>query len=350
MFCSNCGAKLKDGTQFCTSCGKKVMSIPSGPAETKPGQQPVIKPQGQAAPPKSHAVSSQVQSQTPPDQNQGRREQAAAMAGTWDHESASPAKNKKGERFFVSAAVILILILSGVGAGILFYKISGIGDSDSSKNTVEYGTTSLQEEEQPEEKIPDDETGEPKESESGGEDREEETTAPAVETTAEAEPATCTVKRISQVNLSGKVRAGVLRDTVEASSYLVQSDKAIDNSGWSAFDGDSVTSWQEGVEGNGIGEYIGIRFDREYQVEAITLLLGNHRSDDLYVRNNVPKTLIINLDGQVFQVTFPKEKLEQVVEFSRPVPASSIRLTVQDVYPGTEYTDTIIAEVGVYGQ
>ena len=349
MFCSNCGAKLRDGAQFCSGCGKKIAVKPGASAAGTSGPS-MIRPQGQAVPHQNPIVSGQDQS---------RKEQAAAVAGTWADSAGSSEKENKSGRSWVMALVLLILVLCGAGAGVLFYYISGIGESDPLKNSSGYESMEPEDEEMQgkESSEGEDEAGENSRSAEEGENAasaaksaESAENTGAAETMAAAEPATFTVKRISQVNLSGKIRAGMLRDTAVASSYIVQTDSQIDNSAWSAFDGDNVTSWQEGVEGNGNGEYIGISFDREYQVEAITFLLGNHRRDDLYIRNNVPKTLTINLDGQLFEVTFPKEMLEQVVEFSKPVPASSIRVTIQDVYPGTEYTDTVIAEIEVYGQ
>lgn len=403
MFCSNCGAKLRDGVQFCSSCGKKIADKPGNPAAGALGQPPLMRPQGQVPPqgqgmppqrngaplqgqgmppqrngvplqgqgmpPRRNGVPLQGQGVSPQinsapsqgqavqfqnqaafEQNQMKREQAAAAAEAWDNAEISSDRDERPGRSWVMAAVIFILVLCGAGAGVLFYFISGIGEADPLKDSSGYESMESEGDKVPgEENTKEDVEAESLSGAGEGETSAAETTA-AADTTAALEPVTFTVNRISQVNLSGKVRAVMLRDTAVASSYIVQSDATIDNSAWSAFDGDNVTSWQEGVEGDGRGEYVGVSFDREYQVEAVTFVLGNHRRDDLYIRNNVPRTLAINLDGQVFEVTFPKEMLEQVVVFSRPVPASSIRVTIQDVYPGTEYTDTVIAEIGVYGQ
>ncbi len=184
------------------------------------------------------------------------------------------------------------------------------------------------------------------------------TTAAQAMTTAAAttaapmtnEPVTVSLQYSAQTSFSGLIRAGVVKATAVDSSHVVQRGTTIDNSAWSAFDGQATTSWQEGAAGHGIGEYVGISFDREYQVQVVTFRLGNHRSDSWYVKNDVPKVLSINLGGQVFSVTFPREMVEFAVVLSRPVAASSIRVTVDDVYYGTEYEDATIAEIGVYGR
>ncbi len=174
------------------------------------------------------------------------------------------------------------------------------------------------------------------------------------ESSEPAAPVTCTVMQAAQADLSGLMKVPVARDHVTQSSYLIQNggDTSIDNSGWSAFDGQIETSWQEGNVTDGIGEYVTAAFDRPYQIQAITFCLGNHRvseTTDWYRENNRPRTLLLNLDGQEFTVDFPDEKTEFAVVFSEPVTASSLRTTISAVYAGTKYTDTIISEIGIYG-
>lgn len=117
---------------------------------------------------------------------------------------------------------------------------------------------------------------------------------------------------------------------------------------WSAFDGLPETSWQEGRSDDGIGESITAGFGASYPIKALTLRLGNHRSQDWYIKNNRPKKLRITMGGQVFEANFSDEMKEHVVVFSSPVWADSMNLMVEEVYSGTTYRDTAIAEVGVY--
>ena len=193
-------------------------------------------------------------------QDQSRKEQAAAVAGTWADSAGSSEKENKSGRSWVMALVLLILVLCGAGAGVLFYYISGIGESDPLKNSSGYESMEPEDEEMQgkESSEGEDEAGENSRSAEEGENAasaaksaESAENTGAAETMAAAEPATFTVKRISQVNLSGKIRAGMLRDTAVASSYIVQTDSQIDNSAWSAFDGDNVTSWQGVWKGMG---------------------------------------------------------------------------------------------------
>ncbi|MCI9102053.1 MAG: zinc-ribbon domain-containing protein [Lachnospiraceae bacterium] len=332
MFCPKCGANLKDGSRFCSKCGSSI-----GGQGGRPGYPP----------------------------------QMAA--------SSMPPKKKKGNTgLIVFLIILLVLVIAGVGMGILYYMNEKKEAEllESVRAEFQEGNEDDEEDEDRRRKKDEEDDDEDEERE-GDRDREEEglsTTAAATEaealateaattaaqamTTAAAttaapmtnEPVTVSLQYSAQTSFSGLIRAGVVKATAVDSSHVVQRGTTIDNSAWSAFDGQATTSWQEGAAGHGIGEYVGISFDREYQVQVVTFRLGNHRSDSWYVKNDVPKVLSINLGGQVFSVTFPREMVEFAVVLSRPVAASSIRVTVDDVYYGTEYEDATIAEIGVYGR
>ena len=49
------------------------------------------------------------------------------------------------------------------------------------------------------------------------------------------------------------------------------------------------TSWQEGVDGPGIGEKVYAQFDNSYYIEYLTFRLGNWKTNDYYTGNNRPK-------------------------------------------------------------
>lgn len=305
MFCPKCGTELKEGAKFCAKCGSQI-----GRPSASPAAQPV-----------------------------------------------PPPKQPKKTGLIIVLLLLLLLLVIGIGGGMIYYlNFRDSGSTMAAAREKEERTTE-------------------EETEDGGEETLEETNVPGTQetmmpttaavptmnqpaptapptvasTTPVQESLTTSVQYANQLDFTGLVRAGMVKATAYDSSHVVQGDRTIDNTGWSAFDGQATTSWQEGVTGDGIGQYAGISFDREYQVQAITLLVGNHRSDSWYVKNNVPQTLSINLSGQVFQVTLPKEKTEFAVVLSRPVAASDIRITIDGVYRGTEYTDTVVAEVGVYG-
>ena len=172
------------------------------------------------------------------------------------------------------------------------------------------------------------------------------TATPTPTPTEEPEQLTVSLVDRNSVSLTGYSKAGVSQ--AAASSTVVQ--EGYDNSAAMVVDGDTVTSWQEGVDGDGLGEVLQFELDREYDVKYMTFNLGNWRDPQRYAMNNRPQTMTIWLDDLSFQVTFPDGQTEFCIEFSSDCPASVIYLRIDSVYQGTEWDDTCISEVGIYGK
>lgn len=136
-----------------------------------------------------------------------------------------------------------------------------------------------------------------------------------------------------------------------ASATSVVDQQGHDNSADMVLDGRDETSWQEGVDGMGIGEGLTFEFDREYKLKYISFKLGNWRTVDYYQQNNRPKTLEIITDNSVSTVTFPNSQEEYWVEFSEECPTSEIQIVIRDAYQGTssKWNDTCIAGIEMYG-
>ena len=137
---------------------------------------------------------------------------------------------------------------------------------------------------------------------------------------------------------------------VNASASSVVSQAGYDNSAMVAVDGYLETSWQEGVSGNGEGQYLEVHLDKEQSVKYLVLYLGNWRSVDWFYDNNRPRSLTLQIGGYTTTQEFPDGQIVHCIELSQPVPASSIRMTINSVYGGRDWQDTCIAEVMVYGE
>ena len=169
------------------------------------------------------------------------------------------------------------------------------------------------------------------------------------------EPLTLSVMDATTIDVmiaSGDIDVLPVFNTWESS--IVTQSGTHDNSAYAVVDGNTDTSWQEGVDGDGLGEYITLDLGEEMQVQFLEAWLGNWRSDDWYNRNNVPAELYIqfydNAGGYVDDtLCFPKEKKKFGIELSRPVTARYVRIEIVDVYPGSKYDDTCIAEIRVCG-
>jgi len=132
-------------------------------------------------------------------------------------------------------------------------------------------------------------------------------------------------------------------------STVVEQAGKHNNTATATVDGNLETSWQEGVDGYGVGEWLRYDLGGECNVTGISLWLGNWRTYDWYVKNGVPKALTIQVGSETFTVDFPYGQEQQWVVFSAPIPADEITIMIEDYYAGSQYDDTCIAEVAVYG-
>ncbi len=169
---------------------------------------------------------------------------------------------------------------------------------------------------------------------------------PTVTPTPEPE-LTAQVKTASSVDKSGYSK--VVISSSSASSTIKQEN--YDNSSNMTYDGDVITSWQEGAEGYGIGEFLHYEFAREYDIKCITFNMGNWRTEELFYQNCRPKDITVWVGDKSFDITVPDGMTEYCMELSREVPASEVFIQINSVYTeGTDCEDTCISEVGIYGK
>lgn len=136
----------------------------------------------------------------------------------------------------------------------------------------------------------------------------------------------------------------------EASASSVIRQEGTDNSASKAVDGSERTSWQEGADGDGIGESLSFTLSKPCKVKYMSFQVGNWNSQEYYDKNNRPKELEITVGDVTQSVTFPDGKVEYWIELSEECPASEVGLVIQSVYKGSQWDDTCIAEVGIYGR
>ena len=134
---------------------------------------------------------------------------------------------------------------------------------------------------------------------------------------------------------------------ITETSYLHQTSH--DNVGALTMDGDLSTSWQEGVNGYGLGESVNYEFENEVYVRGLCLWTGNWREGQYYEQNGVPKLVNIYIGDSVITVELPYTKECHYVVFNQMVPTKQIMLEISSVYEGTMYRDTCIAEVQIVG-
>jgi len=115
-------------------------------------------------------------------------------------------------------------------------------------------------------------------------------------------------------------------------------------------------SWAEGVAGNGIGEsftltvynsYYNYNDSTQYSLTIAGFALKNGYGHlDYYSKNNRVKSFKIYIDGEYSETIAIRDSISfEQYAFAEPVDGKTIRFEIDDVYPGTDYDDTCVAEI-----
>jgi len=139
-----------------------------------------------------------------------------------------------------------------------------------------------------------------------------------------------------------------------SSSSQLPSDRYGTYGPYAAIDGSAETAWVEGVPGPGIGEWIQLTFPDTIELHALGFDVGFDKDADLFAKNNrIKKATLVFSNGEQTSLNF--EDARGLQEFSMirvpgpNVETTSIRIIVDEVYPGTAYDDTCLAEIEVWG-
>jgi hypothetical protein len=138
-----------------------------------------------------------------------------------------------------------------------------------------------------------------------------------------------------------------------ASSHL-PSDRHGQYFAHAAIDQSLGTAWVEGVSGPGIGEWIQVSFPGTIELYAVDLANGYQKSADLFAKNNrIKQATLIFSHGEQMTVDLADERGRQQIDLLQrrgaTLETDMIKIMIEDVYPGTEYDDTCLAEIEVYG-
>ncbi len=243
-----------------------------------------------------------------------------------------PEKKKSKAPLIIVIAVLVAVLLAGVIGFVAYNRISEKKEEELRQEQLE---AEREQEEQEEKERQEQEEKEQEEARKAQEEREakENWTAYRI-----SQPATLEDSYKLTVN--------------NASATSVIDQEGHDNSPAMMLDGNLETSWQEGVDGSGIGEQVTFYLDRVYEVNYLAFNLGNWRTDDYYRQNNRPETLKITMNGRETLVEFPDEKTKQWVAVEEGCDTSQITITIEGVYRGSSdvWNDTCIAEVEIYGE
>lgn len=162
----------------------------------------------------------------------------------------------------------------------------------------------------------------------------------------------------------------LLYSSVTASSTLAPQNAADINAimeyiPFHAFDGRNDTTWAEGSAGNGVGEWLQVDFARPTTVSGFEINNGYWRLPERIGQNGRVETMTVTFsDGSSELVTLYDTATAQwtdyyivggwnteeipygeSITFATPHTTSSMRFTVESVYPGSEWDDLCITSI-----
>lgn len=162
---------------------------------------------------------------------------------------------------------------------------------------------------------------------------------PAANSVAVTEPeSTITLKTVSMQPYGDPV------SSVSASSTF-SSDHA-NHDAENLRDNDPKTNWAEGVDGYGIGESVRFDFHETVQLNGFQICGGNQYDYDCFKDNCRPEWIKLTFADGASESFRLKDMLKsQTFELSAPVETDSVVLTVNTIYEGRKYEDTVISDV-----
>jgi len=116
----------------------------------------------------------------------------------------------------------------------------------------------------------------------------------------------------------------------------------------SAVDGSLATAWIEGVAGQGVGQWLKLKFSGRTKLDTIYMNNGYGKNQAVYYKNSRIKGVNVMIDdGRSWDYTLKDTNATQYIKLPAPVDTSSVKLTILSVYPGSKYSDTCLSEIWV---
>lgn len=140
----------------------------------------------------------------------------------------------------------------------------------------------------------------------------------------------------------------VKKENYVATASSTQKDISAYNFDYSpkqVLDQDFSTAWIEADKEAGIGEWLEINLSGEKEIDKFGIVPGFAREGSIYRENNRVKSITIEFsNGDPVKKDLEDIYGMQFVEFPM-VKTNKVKITINEVYSGTKYNDTCIAEI-----
>ena len=331
-YCTSCGKELKNEANYCTGCGNKCPEILFGKQLTTVSQDlPKEKDLPYEAPsptkdevPKEETIP-EVTEQEKTSTHEGEAQKSKPIANSGKRGNAP-----KGRILLFTILCINIVLCIAIIVAMTWY-FTGYKEKTVESITEEKTTAYISEGKSVERQTV-----------------QETTHSHRWEEATYNEPKTCRTCGRTEGTKKIPVSMLGLRDIISSSSAssVYSGDNLGRHGPENLYDGKLNTNWTENKSGTGIGEYVTFYFDSTYAVKKLEIYTGSHYSEGVYRQNCRPK--VINLtfsDGSTERITLDDSYSAQIKTFDKFYYTDYVTLTIEDVYTGTKYLDTVIAEL-----
>lgn len=107
----------------------------------------------------------------------------------------------------------------------------------------------------------------------------------------------------------------------------------------------TINPWVEGVEGDGVGEYLDIEFKKVSDELQILNGFVDFRRKHLFKANNRVKTILVESSEPKFSQEYELEDAAKYTSIKLPAKTNRVRITIKEVYPGTKWQDTCLSSI-----
>jgi len=174
------------------------------------------------------------------------------------------------------------------------------------------------------------------------------TQRPAVATRSEPPPPLARNPRPSAVGENCATLRGATGTDHYCASSMLASQFGNDYGVSHLFSNSLAEAWVEGRPGHGVGEWVTIDFPELRTVRAIIVRNGYQKNADIFRKNGrVRRLRLVFSQGETQVVTLQDGMDQQTLQLERPVRAYWVQFVIEDVYPGSTYTDTALTKLWV---
>jgi len=133
----------------------------------------------------------------------------------------------------------------------------------------------------------------------------------------------------------------VAQGTIHASSTLAPADSY---DAWHLFDSREDAAWA--TSGSGIGASVTFDFDQPQNLSGLMIWNCYQRSKKHCEANARPKKISLTADGaSAGTITLEDSDVAKIYSLPQPVHVKQLVLSIEEVYPGSYYKDTVISEL-----